>query len=62
MVALHHTIEKVEKSLLDGIGHHNPDRVTSPIIISSLSFPVLFNSSSQSTISLQLLPPYAPWN
>ena len=34
-----------------------------PIIISSLSFfSLLFLSSSQSTISLRLLPPYAPRN
>jgi len=61
IAALHHTIDKVEKPSLDGIRHHDPDTV--PIIISSLSFfSLLFLSPSQSTISLRLLPPYAPRN
>jgi hypothetical protein len=60
IAALHHAIDKVEKASLD----HNTDRHLTnhvPIIISSLSFfSLLFLSSSQSTISLRLLPPYAP--
>jgi hypothetical protein len=62
IAALHHAIDKVEKPSLDGIrDDHDPE--ASPIIISSLSFfSVLFLSSSQSIISLQLLPPYAPRN
>jgi hypothetical protein len=61
IVALHHAIDKVEKPSLD----HPPPRFRElknhvPIIISSLSFSVLFLSSSQSTISLRQLPPYAP--
>jgi len=36
IAALHHAIDKVEKHLLDGIRHHDPDTV--PIIISSLFF------------------------
>jgi hypothetical protein len=65
IAALHHAIDKVEKPSLDGIRHHDPDRDLTnhvQIIISSLSFSVLFLSSSQSTISLRLLPPYAPRN
>jgi len=61
IVALHHAINKVEKPSLD---HPTPPfRQTSPIIISSLSFfSILFLSSSQSTISLRLLAPYASRN
>jgi hypothetical protein len=60
VAALHHPIDKVEKPSLDGI-RQLTNHV--PIIISSLSiFSVLFLSSSQSTISLRLLPPYAPRN
>jgi len=66
VASLHHAIDKVEKPSLDGIWHHDTDRDLTnhvPIIISSLSFfSVLFLSSSQSTISLRLLPPYAPRN
>ena len=63
IAALHHAIDKVEKPSLDGIRHHDSDLTNHvPIIISSLSFSVLFLSSSQSTISLRLLPPYAPRN
>ena len=55
--ALHHAIDKVEKRLVDGI-RHLTNHV--PIIISSLSFfSIVFLSSSQSTISLRLFPPYA---
>ena len=64
IAALHHAIDRVETPSLDGIRHHDPDRDLTnhvPIIISSLSFfSLLFLSSSQSTISLLLLPPYAP--
>ena len=62
IAALHHAIDKVEKASLDGIRHHDSDR---PHQLSShfLSFfSLLFLSSSQSTISLRLLPPYAPRN
>jgi len=64
IAALHHAIDKVEKPSLDGIRHHDPDLTNHvPIIISSLSFfSLLILSSSQSTISLRLLPPYAPRN
>jgi hypothetical protein len=66
MAALHHAINKVEKPSLDGIpDDHDSDRQTNyaPIIISSLSFFSLsFLSSSQSTVSLRLLPPYTPRN
>jgi hypothetical protein len=64
IAALHHAIDKVEKPSLDGIRHHDPD--TSPITYQSSShlFPsrFCFLVSSQSTISLRLLPPYAPRN
>jgi len=65
IAALHHTINHVEKPSLDGIRHHDPD--TSPItyLSSSHLFPSSssgFIVSSQSTISLQPLPPYPPWN
>jgi len=62
IAALHHAIDKVEKPSLDGIRHHDPDR---PDQSSSHLFPsslIFFLSSSQSTISLRLLPPYAPRN
>jgi len=64
IASLHHAIDKVEKPLLDGIRHHNPDR---PITYQSLShlfsfFSLLFLGPSQSTISLQLLPTYAARN
>ena len=65
IAALHHAIDKVEKPSLDGIrDNHDPDR---PITHQSSShlFPsslFCFLVSSQSTISLQLLPPYAPRN
>jgi len=62
IAALHHVIDKVEKPSLDGIRHQDSDR---PITYQSSSH--LFPSSlfcflvcSQSTISLRLLPPYAP--
>jgi len=55
IAALHHAIDKVEKPSLDGI-RDLTNHV--PIIISSHSFfSLLFLSSSQSTISLWLLPP-----
>jgi len=61
IVALHHAIGKVEKPSLDGIGD------TSPITYQSSShlFPsslLCFLVSSQSIISLRLLPPSAPRN
>ena len=60
IAALHHAIEKVQKPSLDGI-RDLTNHI--PIIISSLSFfSLLFLSSSQSTISLRLLPSYAPRN
>ena len=60
IAALHHAIDKVENPSLDGI-RDLTNHV--PIIISSLSFfSLLFLSSSPSTISLRLLPPYAPRN
>jgi hypothetical protein len=64
IAALHHAIDKVEKPSLDGIRDNDPDlQHHVPIIISSLSFfCLLYLSSSQSTISLRLLPPYAPQN
>jgi len=59
IAALHHAIDKVEKPSLD----HDPETNHVPIIISSLFFfSLLFLSSSQSAISLRLLPPYAPRN
>jgi hypothetical protein len=62
IAALHHAIDKVEKHSVDGIRHHD-SQTDAPIIISSLSFfSLLFLSCSQSTISLRLLPPYAPRN
>jgi hypothetical protein len=58
IAARHHVIDKVENFSLDGI-RDLTNHV--PIINSSLSFfSLLFLSSSQSTISLRLLPPYAP--
>jgi len=63
IMALHHAIDKVQKPSLDSIRHHNPATNYLPIIISSVCFfYLLFLSSSQSTISLRLLPPYAPGN
>ena len=63
IAALHQAIDKFEKPSLDGI-RDNPDR---PITYQSSSH--LFHSSlfdllvsSQSTILLRLLPPYAPRN
>jgi hypothetical protein len=62
IAALHHAIDKVEKPSLDGIGDdHDPETYQS----SSHLFPsslLCFLVSSQSTISLRLLPPYAPRN
>jgi hypothetical protein len=60
IAALHHAIDMAEKPSLDGIRDFT-NHV--PIIISSLSFfSLLFLRSSQSTIALRLLPPYAPRN
>jgi hypothetical protein len=52
MAALHHTIGKIEKPLLDGIPHHDPYR---PHQTSSHFFPsshFYFILSSKSTILL----------
>jgi len=64
ITALHHSLDNAAKPSLERIRHHYPDRHLTnhaPIIISSLSFSsLLFLSTRQSTISLQLLPPYTP--
>jgi hypothetical protein len=63
IAALHHAIDKVEKPSLDGIrDDHDSER---PHQLSSHLFPssmFCFLVSSQSTISLWLLPPNAPRN
>jgi len=59
ITALHHTIDKVEEPSLVGILHHHSDR---PHQSSTHRFPCCFLVSSQSTITLRLLPPYAPQN
>jgi hypothetical protein len=60
IAALHHAIDKVEKPSLDGI-RDLTNHIA--IIFSSLSFfSFCFLVSTQSTILLKLLPPYAARN
>jgi hypothetical protein len=62
IAALHHAIDKVEIPSLDGIRHHDTDQSRTNHHLISFLLVSLFLSSSQSTISLRLLPPYAPRN